>query len=506
MTPLLPYATTRPAAGSIVIPGADGPAPASWTTGHCIPRPDLGLDDGEWASWEWDGTTLTARTCPHGSIQLYYAIVGMGIVLSPSIDDVLAAGADRSLDYEAVAVFLRLGVYLGERTAFRGVRILPPGAALTWSAGSLAIASSIRDRVPVEKSLSFDAAVDGYLDLMAAAVRRRQPTGPFAMPLSGGRDSRHILLELLRQGHRPALALTSTHYLLDSLTDVQAATALAARFDVRHERLHAAPYSFARQAQTIHRVNYSTHEHVWALTLAERLKAFAISYDGHGGSLYGRPRFGAPENVVLVQEKRYDELVDSMLGPRRWVEDLLGDGARARMSHAVAAPALREELVRYRSWPNPLQGYWFWNRNRRVTATIPFSLMRDIPTVFCPLDDRDLVEFAFSLPAHISADLQWQAAAIRRGFPEAADVPFNHDLWSPRPPSAWYANRSRHVHQARYAVDLLRVLQKHGSDLIDVRRVAKYAASNWLQGGGAQFDTLPPVVTYLLTLEAAARR
>jgi asparagine synthetase B (glutamine-hydrolysing) len=250
----------RASSGTIVIRGFERPGAIEWSTGRRIPRRDLGFDDGAWASWDWDGTTLAARTGPHGSIPLYWAHLSDGIVLSPSIHDVLSAGAARAFDWEALAVAIRIGGFLEERTAFRGIRILPPAAEFRWSGDAPSIASNARRDPPVEEDLTFAEAVDAYLDLVAAAVRRRQPGAPFAMPLSGGRDSRHLLLELLAQGHRPAVVLTSRHYLIDSATDVAAAVALAGRLGVPHEVLSVPPYSFARQLELCRRVDYTTYD------------------------------------------------------------------------------------------------------------------------------------------------------------------------------------------------------------------------------------------------------
>jgi asparagine synthetase B (glutamine-hydrolysing) len=117
------------------------------------------------------------------------------------------AGAPTGFDEAALAVFLRLGFFLGDDTPFQSIRTLPPDGTLTWEAGTVTISGGYRFVRP--QRLSRDAAIDGFIDLFRQAMSRRPPAGQdVVVPLSGGRDSRHILLELCESGHRPSYTVT----------------------------------------------------------------------------------------------------------------------------------------------------------------------------------------------------------------------------------------------------------------------------------------------------------
>ena len=98
-----------------------------------------GRGGGLYSSWAWDGTTLEAETDPLGFSPLFYSAKGTDVRLSTSLLRLLAEGTDAALDDDAIGVFLRIGLFLGEETPFRHIRCLPPGGRLRWRAGAIEI-------------------------------------------------------------------------------------------------------------------------------------------------------------------------------------------------------------------------------------------------------------------------------------------------------------------------------------------------------------------------------
>jgi hypothetical protein len=52
--------------------------------------------------------------------------------ISSSIPRLIEAGAPIEVDEPALAVFLRLGFFIGDDTPYKHIRALPPGATLVW--------------------------------------------------------------------------------------------------------------------------------------------------------------------------------------------------------------------------------------------------------------------------------------------------------------------------------------------------------------------------------------
>src|ERR1041385_6956081 len=105
---------------------------ATCSLGHQIPRKELGISDGVFAAWTWDGKRLRVRNDRYGLFPLYYFSNAVSFGISPSIPRLVSLGAPTDLDHAALATFLQFDSFLGEDTPFRAIRALPPNAELFW--------------------------------------------------------------------------------------------------------------------------------------------------------------------------------------------------------------------------------------------------------------------------------------------------------------------------------------------------------------------------------------
>ncbi|MDZ7803486.1 hypothetical protein [Thiohalophilus sp.] len=112
----------------------------------------------------------------YGIYPLYYACHDNAIHISPSIHHVLKGNFPKTLDTAALAVFYRLGFFIGEDTPFEQIRILPPGSRLSWQQGRMQLErGSIETPAPSNEVRSFDEAVEQYADLFEQAITRCPP-------------------------------------------------------------------------------------------------------------------------------------------------------------------------------------------------------------------------------------------------------------------------------------------------------------------------------------------
>jgi asparagine synthase (glutamine-hydrolysing) len=157
---------------------------------------------GVFVQWDWDGQRLRVSNDYSGYVPLFYACTEREICISESLTQVVALGAPLDWDETALAVFYRCGFFLGDHTPFKNIRTLPPGAILDWQDGTLSLSAS--RRIPKTQALNTDQAVDGYIGVFREAMRRHAlPPEGTSLPLTGGRDSRQIALELSRSGKLP---------------------------------------------------------------------------------------------------------------------------------------------------------------------------------------------------------------------------------------------------------------------------------------------------------------
>ena len=158
--------------------GIETEGPTDVLLGHRVPiagRPPAGT----WLIWSWDGQQLAVTRDRFGAYPLFYATTSDSIVISPSIDRILATGVSRSLDLDALSAFAAVGFYLEADTPFRDIRALAAGASLTWRPGRLEVH---RPSEPLRAAT--DRAASGH-----GGHRRDGPGGGPPLRADGGRGA-----------------------------------------------------------------------------------------------------------------------------------------------------------------------------------------------------------------------------------------------------------------------------------------------------------------------------
>ena len=478
--------------------------------GHTVSRGHNLPPDGIFASWLWDGRTLTVRNDRYGVSPLFYWHDREQFGVSPSLLALIAQGAPTAFDQTAIDTFLRLGFFLGNDTPFEAIRAVPPNATLEWSDGLLRIAST--PPKVTRHAISRDEAIDGFVALCRQAIERR-PADPGAtiMPLSSGRDSRHILFELLKAGHRPQ-AVTIPRFPPRPGEDERIAPIVAGAVGVSHTLLTQAESRFPVE---LHK-NWATHlcadEHTWFVAMVASLEhRTAVLYDGLRGALSVPNRFHSREALERLSEGRTREVADRMVtelgvSTEPFLAQVVNPAARAgARERAVAriAAALDEQL----DAPDPIKAFNFWNRIRRELALVPYGLMKGIPTVYTPYLDHDLYDFLMGLPADVVTpdletwDKSFHTEAVARAFPQYADLPYENKS-APK--------LDRRAHDGGFAADagafIARNLQRDPALVCRSYVLPRASCAAATRAFGRRRPWFAAPCLYLTQLEMAARR
>jgi hypothetical protein len=108
--------------------------------------------------------------------------------------------------------------------------------------------------------------------------------GRVALPRTGGRDSRHILLELCVAGVRPAFCISAARYGPGN-NDVEVASTLARALGLDHV-VPQPPRRLEAELQKNLATSFCADEHGWLMPLAEYLNGRSLSiYDGVAGDV-----------------------------------------------------------------------------------------------------------------------------------------------------------------------------------------------------------------------------
>jgi len=284
-----------------------------WSGGHRLRSATCETADGIFAEWTWDGRRLSIANDRYGFHPLFYTQGPDFVGVSPSIVDLLRHGASTEWDYDALAVFLRLGFFIGEETPFRAIRALPPSARAEWEDGFFTI-SGEEAHVPPQR-MGRAQALDAFIALVERAVGRRvPPSDDVAVPLSGGRDSRHILLQLCATDRKPRFCLTLHHYPPRSNADAEVARHLTQLLQVPHVVVEQTESRLAAEVRKNWATSLCADEHGWFMAMADLLNGnVSAAFDGIAGVLSATSKFLSREVLDLFEAGRFDLLAERLI-------------------------------------------------------------------------------------------------------------------------------------------------------------------------------------------------
>jgi len=400
------------------------------------------------AEWRWDGESLRVRNDRWGFQPVFYCGSKSRIAVSTSILVLLRHGAPPDLDDTALAVFLRLSHFLGTDTPFRSIRALPRAARLTWRPGAEPELATESRPQPVDR-LSRESAVDGYLTLFREAVRRRLPLegDRVVVPLSGGRDSRHILFELTRAGCRPDETITIHHYPPASDRDSVIAPQVAAAAGVAHVAIPLDPRRVQLERRKNLMTSFCADRHAQMVPVVDYLRGRAdVIYDGLGGDVLSGTRLETvAREMALLSSGRCSEVATRHLQAHSSEEALnavLQPAARRRFSFEAACARVADELRRHVDSPHPWGSFRVQNRTARSVALLPLAMLARSARVMTPYLDRDLADFLATVPAPVLADGRLHEEVITRAFPEHAHIRYDDGRSGQRLAAAYYRRLS----------------------------------------------------------------
>lgn len=395
---------------------------------------------GIWGQWRWDGQMLTAEVDPLGYCSLFVYAKGDNIAISPSLLQLLAQGADPQPDPVALAVFHRIGFFVGDDTPFRHIRVLPPGGRLIWRAGRLTVESH-RPK-PKLSRLTRAQAVEAFVELPRQSVRRFLSAwdGPIAMPLSGGRDSRHILLEMVAQGRKPDTCVTFHHGGTAQNAEVKAARAVAARAGVRHTILGHPRGRLRDCLRALLLTQLCADEHGQMMPMHDYFSgSAAAAVDGIGGDILTNPDNSAAGFMQHALRGDFGAIAREMAEGHGKVISRRGHSGGAGRLYSpdldeAATARIVAEIEACADAPDPYQAFWFWHRTRREISFVSTGILGGARMVFCPYLDPDFVELGLSLPWSVTCDQMLHDDAIAGAYPAYANIPFAEGFRPDPPP------------------------------------------------------------------------
>ena len=386
---------------------------------------------GVFAEWNWDGEQLTLINDRYGFFPIYYFRGENEVAVSPSISKLVELLDDVEFDDNAFSVFLRFGYLIAEDTLFKSIRAVPPGSTLTWQRGRLKIESTgIINPKPL--AIPRAEAVETYATLFQRSIERTlPPNDDFFVPLSGGRDSRHILFAVCKANRKPT-CLTLIHPPPRANEDARISQQICETLKLDHVLIEQSRSRFEGEIRKNERIGFCATEHGWFSPLGDFVEQRGLPvYDGIAGDVLTGGRFLTEERLRLYDQNKLEELADKILAPEGYLPKILSRAAYRDFTRDKAVAHLVEELARHTHQPNPVGSFRFWNRARRCIALSPFRLLGDGAKVITPYLDADVFDFLSALPGQMLVDRRFHTDTISFAFPKYAEIPYEDNAPPP---------------------------------------------------------------------------
>jgi hypothetical protein len=346
-----------------------------------------------------EGGSRYVHSSVSGVAPVYYMQDGEATYFASRIDPLVSSsppGRKLTIDWEAWAGIFLMTAPLGDRTPFLEVRRLPPFSTLKHWAGK-----GPRRHSPAwpwaevaldQRSDEGEAVVEGLRDAIAEV-----PPGPLVCPLSGGWDSRLLLmLASEREDLRvEAWTLKSTHRGTD---ETPYARKVAKAVGVQVTQIPRGRSYWGDQEKVALRCDYQTTHHGWFMPLARRLRDGSHSLvDGLAGGILVKGHFVTEEMLQAKTRRERLALLWEHLSNAPSSSEVLSERL-SRVMTKLALRAWQREARALAASPAQLSLTAYRTRTLRGISLAPTSILGAEATVLTPFTDDRAARAALAVP------------------------------------------------------------------------------------------------------------
>lgn len=389
------------------------------------------------AIWDDAASRLTVARDRLGIKPLYYWVTDDGVAFASELRSLLALEEfPREIDSGAVQEYLALGYVPDPSCIFKGVRKLPPGHVLTWSAASgvqiQRYWTAVRPEVPVSDEREVVEELRRLIaDAVGSHLESDVPLGAF---LSGGIDSSTVVAQM-KQLTSSRVETFSIGFEEKEFNEAPHAASVAKELGTKHTELIVRPDADALIEQVARTYDEpfgdsSALPTMLVSELARRHVTVALSGDGGDELFGGYTRYADLERRNSLGSSTLRDLarlVGASLPHGAYGRNRLLDLSRTRRGRyaaTVAAPLDTEHGGVLRAAPAELEldhilDRWFDEAGDRdfltqmtlvdLASYLPGDILTKVDRASMsvslearvPLLDHPLVEFAIGLPGHL---------------------------------------------------------------------------------------------------------
>ncbi len=380
-----------------------------------------------------NGVVHLARD-PIGERSLYYAADPEGVTVARTVGKVLAQRRVRPrLDPPALATYLCLSYIPAPLTPVEQVYAVAAGEHVQVQ-GETIERSALWGAPGELPDPGLEAAATDLRELLERSVSRRLPApgSELSASLSGGLDS-SLVVALAGRAHTGSIMAYSLGFGADEINELEYSAMVAGHCRVEHRVITVTPEDVLRELDsTMTALGSPIGDPLTVPNTILFRQADSVMFNGEGGD----PCFGGPKNVPMLLHTLYRRRVHGeqlgcayLRAHRRCYDDF------AAMVTDDVLSELPERFLESRFQPHLEDPRWNTLTNRMMAMNVQFkcadhilakvdALARSAGAVpRSPLCDREVVEYALRLPAHLklvgSGEKHVLKAAVADLLPEA---------------------------------------------------------------------------------------
>lgn len=368
----------------------------------------------------------------------YYCLHNDGLILAPEIKAILQAdNFNKELDKIGVSQYFAFGEFWDKTTFFKNINLLPPATILTYDGINITLEKYwelqyIADYSKTEKEYSEELVHA----LKVSIERRMKEELKYGITLSGGLDSRSVLLSVPSEKMKDILACS---FGLEDCDEVKIAKEVVKKLGIiNHIFLEIRPSTILDYAEEFIWLNDGrsyvgvAFQYPTAKILRDRVD---LVFDGFAMDLTLGGSYLTKERIRCENEQA---LIDSLSRRRIFNDDELKNLFLPDYYEKVKdipKKSIREEFGKLKSSLPGNKSDEFFMNTHVAWITIGSLLYRNFLEISHPTLDNDFFDIIVKIPPEWRLNYHIYKKFLKKLSPEISKIPYNKIMIRPTSPN-----------------------------------------------------------------------
>ncbi|MDD2889434.1 MAG: asparagine synthase-related protein [bacterium] len=333
----------------------------------------------------------------YGFFPYYYSLQGERFAFSPEAKSILQTGLNRKINMEALGEYLSFGMFLGDKTIFEGIHLLPAGTMLIYDKNNIHLKKYWEFKYQCDYNISEKRYVEELVETFRTGINMQlEDNLRYCMELSGGLDSRCIVGAINGRNRGKVFALCFGE---KSCDEIVIARKVADKCNLKFITENVSPQNIINNAKNIVYLSEG-RQHIgvsYFFSIYDRIKKISDVYiGGFATDILLSGRFS---RRILKGCESHPQLFDklfnwSRLFDQHEINKLFNSNYKNNINEAVHSSYKVEWEKSYdKDLTNTVDNYFF-----RTRFTYSNSRLMEFS---CPSSDNAFVDIALKVPPEI---------------------------------------------------------------------------------------------------------